>query len=391
MKVAYVVPRYGDEVVGGAEFAARLLAERLVARGGFEVEVLTTRAVNARTWDNEYPEGEADLRGVHVRRFTGAGRSPSFDAFSGPLLVHPEAVASADQARWLDAQGPVSPDLIDAVRETDAAVVVLTPYLFHPTVRGLPEVRGRAVLHPAAHDEPMLRLPMFRDVFGGADGLVFYTHAEQRLVESRFPTAAVPQIVLGLGCDPAPAFPSSAHAPDVSGGRPYVLCLGRVEGAKGTDALARAFIRFKERHPSSLALVFVGPVLDAPPEHRDVIVTGVVDEATKWAVLRDAQALVSPSAYESFGLVLLEAWQAGIPVVVNGASDATRELCERSAGGLWFRNDAEFDVALRRIVESPDVRAALARSGARYVGEKLAWPVIIDRYADFLRTLTGAG
>jgi glycosyltransferase involved in cell wall biosynthesis len=285
----------------------------------------------------------------------------------------------------------VSTDLIDAVRETDASVVVLSPYLFHPTVQGLPEVRGRAVMHPAAHDEPMLRLPMFRAVFGGAHGLVFYTHAEQRLVQARFPIGAVPQIVLGLGCDPAPVVPHSADTPDLTGGRPYVLCLGRVEGAKGTDALARAFIRYKDRHPSSLALVFVGPVLDPPPEHRDVIVTGVVDEDTKWAILRDALVLVSPSAYESFGLVLLEAWQAGTPVVVNGASVATRELCERSAGGLWFRNDEEFEVALRRIVESNELRAALARSGARYVGEKLAWPVIIDRYAAFLHTLTSSG
>ncbi len=97
-------------------------------------------------------------------------------------------------------------------------------------------------------------------------------------------------------------------------------------------------------------------MLDRPLEHPDIVVTGAVDEATKWAILRGAVALVSPSAFESFGLVLLEAWQAGTPVLVNGASDSTRELCERSGGGLWFRTDAEFEVALRRIVELPDLR-----------------------------------
>ena len=122
----------------------------------------------------------------------------------------------------------------------------------------------------------------------------------------------------------------------------------------------------------------------------DIVVTGAVDEATKWAILRGAVALVSPSAFESFGLVLLEAWQAGTPVLVNGASDATRELCERSGGGLWFRTDAEFEVALRRIVEAPELRASFAQAGARYVATKLTWPVIVRRYRTFLDSLASS-
>ena len=265
--------------------------------------------------------------------------------------------------------------------------MVLSPYLFHPTVRGIAAVANRAVLHPAAHDEATLRLPMFRDVFTAARGLVFYTHAEQKLVESRFPVAATAQIVLGLGCDAPPVVPGADGDPTGLGGRPYVVCLGRVESSKGTDSLARAFVRYQERHPSPLALVFVGPVLDRPLAHPDIVVTGAVDEATKWAILRGAVALVSPSAFESFGLVLLEAWQAGTPVLVNGASDATRELCERSGGGLWFRTDAEFEVALRRMVEHPDLRASLARAGAHHVATRLTWPVIVRRYRAFLRSL----
>jgi glycosyltransferase involved in cell wall biosynthesis len=390
MKLTYVVPRYGDEVIGGAELAVRLLAERLAAQGGFVVEVLTTRALSARSWVDEYPDGAGELRGVAVHRFSASGRSPLFDAASGPLLTDPGAATPAAARRWLDLQGPVSPELIDAVRGSDADLVVLSPYLFHPTVMGADAARGRAVLHPAAHDEPMLRLPLYREMFADARGLVFYTHAEQRLVDASFPVAAVPQIVLGLGCDPPP--PSDAPSDPLGlGDRPYVVCVGRVEGAKGTDELARAFARYQDRHASPLALVFVGPVFDRPTEHPDIVVTGAVDEATKWAILRGADALVSPSAHESFGLVLLEAWQAGTPVLVNAASDATRELCERSGGGLWFRDDAEFDVALRRLIESAPLRESLAAAGSRHVATELSWPTIVDRYTTFLRALAGAG
>jgi glycosyltransferase involved in cell wall biosynthesis len=387
MKLAFVVPRYGDEVVGGAELAARMLAERLATRTDVDVEILTTRAVDARSWDNIYPEGDAILRGVHVRRFSASGRSADFDAVSTPLLADPETVSADDERRWLDLQGPVACDLIDAIRHSDADLLAFTPYLFHPVVRGLAEVPERAVLHPAAHDEAVLRLPMYRALFEGARALVFYTHAEQRLAWSRFRVATTPQIVLGLGCDSQPG--SDADARDRLGvdDRPYLLCLGRVEGAKGTDALARAFAQFKELNPGPLLLVFVGPVAGAPPFHPDIVVAGAVDDATKWGALRGALALVSPSPYESFGLVVLEAWVAGTPVLVNASCDATREHCERSGGGLWFRDYEELDIALRKLVDSPDLRRGLADAGERYARTRFAWPALIDRYLAFLTTL----
>jgi glycosyltransferase involved in cell wall biosynthesis len=160
-----------------------------------------------------------------------------------------------------------------------------------------------------------------------------------------------------------------------------------VEGAKGTNALAGAFARFKDRHPGPLVLVYAGPVLDAPPSHPEVVVAGLVDDETKWGLLRGALALVSPSPFESFGLVVVEAWTAGVPVLVNAACDATREHCERSGGGLWFRDYEEFDVALRRLVESAELRAALATVGAQYAHDHFSWSTVVDRYVAFLHGL----
>lgn len=387
MKLAFVVPRYGEEVVGGAELAARMLAERLVTRDDVDVEILTTRAIDSRTWAAEYPEGDVTVRGVRVRRFSASPRSPEFDRESAPILSRPELASPAVESHWLDLQGPVSKDLIGAVRDSSADLVAFSPYLFHPTVRGAAAVENRAVLHPAAHDEAVLRLPMYRSLFERARALVFYTHAEQRLVWSRFRVARTPQIVLGLGVEARSGAPEVAGARLGIGDRPYVLCLGRVEGAKGTDALARAFAVFKEQHPGPLALVYAGPVADLPPAHPDVVVAGVVDDDTKWGLLRGATALISPSPYESFGLVVLEAWAAGTPVLVNASCAATREHCERSGGGLWFRNYEELDVALGRVVASDDLRTRLAVAGGRYARARFAWPGLIDRYVSFLTTL----
>lgn len=386
MKIAYVVPRYGTEVLGGAEYGARMLAERLVARLGWEVEVLTTCALDARTWADEYPPGEVDLNGVRVRRFrSSAGRDPGFEAFSVGVLRAPEAAAPADEQRWIDLQGPVNPDVVSAAADGDADVVVFYPYLYHPTVRGIPAVGRRAVMHPAAHDEPPLRLPLFRDVFAAAGGLVFQTHGERHLAERLFPVAATPQIVIGLGVEPSAGDAAAARrAAGLAEGEPFLLCLGRVDDGKGTGLLARFFATFKQRRPGPLKLVLAGPVADRPSPSPDVVVTGPVTEAVKWGLLRGAQALVSPSPFEAFSLVVVEAWTAGTPVLVNANCLATSEHVHRSGGGLAFAGYGQFEVAVERLAGDAGLRDALAARGAAYVERNFTWPVIIDRYRAFL-------
>lgn len=385
MKVAYVVPRYGTEVVGGAEYGARMLAERLVSQLGWEVEALTTCALDALTWADAYPPGEVELNGVRVRRFaSAAGRDPGFETFSRLVLADPAGASPADQQRWIDLQGPVCPDVVVAAAEGDADVVVFYPYLYYPTVRGVPAVGDRAVMHPAAHDEAPLRLPLFGDVFAATRGLVFQTQGERRLAERLFPVASTPQIVMGLGIEPGEGEPAAAAEATGLGDRPYLLCLGRVDDGKGSALLARFFAAYKERHPGPLALVFAGPVVHAPPAHPDIVMAGPVDEPTKWGLLAQAQALVSPSPLEAFALVLLEAWNAGAPVLVNGACAATREHVQRSGGGLWFSGYGAFEVAVERLTGDPNLRARLVEHGRAHAGAHYSWPVIIDRYGRFL-------
>lgn len=386
MKVAFVVPRYGTEVLGGAEYGARMLAERLVSRLGWEVEALTTCATDARTWEDDYPPGDVDLNGVTVRRFrSAAGRDPGFEGFSSRLLRSPELASPADGQRWIDLQGPVNPEVVAAAADGDADLVAFYPYLYHPTVRGISAVARRAVLHPAAHDEPPLHLPLFRDVFAAAGGLVFHTIAERRLVERLFPVAPTPQIVMGLGVEPCDGDPAAARqGVGLGDEEPFLLCAGRVDDGKGSGLLARFFEAFKARRPGPLKLVFVGPVIDRPPAHPDIVMAGPVTEAVKWGLLRGAKALVSPSPLESFSVVLVEAWTAGIPVLVNAFCLVTSEHVARSGGGLVFAGYGQFEVAVERLVGDRSLRARLAGRGGDYVRRNYTWPVIIDRYGGFL-------
>src|SRR5437868_2632477 len=113
MRLLFVVQRYGPEVAGGAEQHCRQLTSRLAALG-HEVDVLTSRATDATTWDDDYEPGTSVCDGVTVHRLgTGGPRDEGyFDALSWGVLYSGEEVAPVLQEAWVRAQGPLLPELV---------------------------------------------------------------------------------------------------------------------------------------------------------------------------------------------------------------------------------------------------------------------------------------
>ena len=395
MKVAFVVPRYGIEIRGGAETGARMLAAHLAADRGHEVEVLTTCAVDAITWSDELPEGTEEINGVTVRRIRSeAGRDESFHPLWAGMREDPAHASREDMERWVDLQGPRSPALLDAVAGSDADVVAFYPYLYYPTVRGLPLVAERAVLHPAAHEEPALHLPLYDELFARCRGFAFHSRSERTLVNERFGVATTPQVLIGLGVEEPPEGGGDEGAVRVEyglGEAPYLVCIGRVDDQKGTGMLWRSFRAYKRRHPGPLRLVLVGQVVNPPDRADDIVVTGMIDEGDKWGLLRGARALVAPSPHESFSLTVVEAFTAGVPVLVNARCGPTREHCEQSGAGLWFGDFAEFEAVVGLLTTDDAVHETMRRNGRTYVEANYTWPVILDRYCGFLERFTGGG
>jgi glycosyltransferase involved in cell wall biosynthesis len=392
VRLTFVTPRYGTEVIGGAETGARMLAERLCGRPGWDVEVLTSCAVDHLTWENTEPAGTSRLNGVTVHRFpTATRRLLDYFELDARLRLSPTSASLAESRRWVALNGPMCPDLVDAVAAGGADVVACYPYLFATTVDAIAVARAPTVLHPAAHDEPALYLSAFRRSFRDVDGFVYHTRAERELMEYAFRNGVRPQIVLGLGVDDPAG--TGRRGGDILGigDDPYLCYLGRVDEHKGCGMLAEYFRRYKERRPDGLRLVFVGPVSDRAPEHPDIVVTGAVPEADKWDILAGAEVMVNPSAYESFSLVLLESWTVGVPVLVNAACAATVEHCQRSGGGLRFESYRSFEAAVDRMLGDRGLRAALGTAGSAYTGRYYRWPSIIDRYTGFVEDVAARG
>src|SRR5438093_11748280 len=82
------------------------------------------------------------------------------------------------------------------------------------------------------------------------------------------------------------------------------------------------------------------------PDRRDVVALGRIPENEKYAALAAADALVLPSRLESLGIVLLEAWQVGTPVLVAAANPVTAGQVRRAGGGPAYATPDEFAARL---------------------------------------------
>src|SRR5438552_4441392 len=157
MRVLVVVQRYGDEVVGGSEGHARIVARRLASR--HEVEIATTTAADFWTWAPHFAAGSTSVDGLTVHRFpVVSGRDARFKELEDAVLRGEHGLDA--ELAWLRIQGPHVPalyDFLEASRRRFDAIVFYT-YIYAPTALGLPLVPERAVLVPTAHDELPLAL-----------------------------------------------------------------------------------------------------------------------------------------------------------------------------------------------------------------------------------------
>ena len=422
MKIAFVVQRYGAEVLGGSEHLCRLLAERLSPQ--HEVAVLTTCARDYVTWKNDYPEGSDRIRGVVVHRFANqlTRDLDAFNRYSAWIYTHPHS--RADEMEWLKQQGPWCPSLIEHLRRHHQQydVLIFFTYLYAPTVLGLEIAPSRSVLVSTAHDEPAIRLEIFKDVFSRPAALCYLTESERRFVNGQFSERPLIEEVTGVGVDtaqnqPYPRMPQAADedtSPTADGPEgaatavseddglshsvashllargavfrrrhrlygPLVLYGGRIDPGKGCEELIEYFSSYvKEGGDATLALM--GVKLMLLPEEPFIRFAGTLSDRERLQALEAATVVVCPSPYESLSLLALEALSVGTPILANARSAVLVEHCTRSNGGLYYADRDEFVECLKLLIGDARLRAALGRNGRDYVQRHYRWDVVLAKY-----------
>lgn len=376
-----MVPRVGRGIVGGSETLALRLAGALQQRG-WGVAVWTTSASDERTW-GDVAGGDGAHAGLEVRRFpvATARRPQAFHHASRLLFRLPPALRP--EAAWFRLQGPYAPQLVAALSAAAGATLFI-PYLYYPTVYGLPAAPHPRVLVPAAHDERPLHLAAVRRAIAAADGLLYGTPEERDLVEAAHPAARdLPCAVGNVGIDTV-AGDAQRFRRQLGFDAPFLLYGGRVTPGKGFDVLLDAH-RLVVAAGHDTRLVLAGDAT-APPDAA-ITVTGRLDDSTWRDALAAAFAVIIPSSMESLSLLALEAWNAGRPCLVNASSSVLRGQVDRSGGGMMFGSAQELAEIIGALVSSPGVADRMGRAGQAYVHANYSWDDVVGR----VRYLIAAG
>ncbi len=387
MKLACVVHRFGADIAGGSEGHCRLVAEQLAAR--HDVTIVTTCAHDHVTWANHYAAGESRVGPLRVIRFP-VTRPRDLHRFRDISdRVFGDRASPEEQEEWFRENGPLAPELLAFLerhgREFD--LVLFWSYRYYDAYFGLPLVADRAVLVPTAEEDPLIHVDALARYFALPRGYLFLTPEEEILVGGRAP-ATTPREVIGCGIDP-PAAAAHDKVGAIGLDDPYVLYLGRIDPNKGCETMLRHFQRYLERDGAPrVQLVLAGPANMEVPAHPAIRQLGFVDEPTRDALLEGARALVMPSPYESLSMVLLEAWNRGIPALVNARCAVLKGQVLRADGGLYYQSAMEFAGVLDYLLRNPEVARALGAQGRAYVDREYRWPTVMNKIEELLADLT---
>ena len=401
LRIALVIPWFGPELKGGAEQQAWQIATRL-ARRGHEVEALTTccRAFLEDWAVDHLPAGVTTEEGVTIRRFPVEPRErEAFDRLNGTLLgiersrLRPgvSPVPADEAATWTRENinsGALEAHLAAEAEGYDA--ILFIPYLYGPTLRGVPAVAAKAWIQPCLHDECYAYLPDTARAMHAARGILFNSEGERELAVRLFgPAMGSKGHVTGEGVEFASLEAHrDAPAPARVEGKRYVLFLGRRDAGKGVELLLEAHRALPDDARARLALVLAGPGNhDYGDEAANVFDLGLVSDPQRVALLRDCTALALPSPNESFSRVLYEAWHGGRPAIVRASCEATRLAVEACDGGWIAESAPEWTALLSKVARlafhAPELRGPGER-GRAYALEHADWERVMDRYERIL-------
>ena len=159
----------------------------------------------------------------------------------------------------------------------------------------------------------------------------------------------------------------------------YLVYVGRNDSAKGLPLLIDYFLAYKAKNNSELKLLIVGEDPKQQNDSDSIIYTGYVTESEKLSLIHSSLALVQPSYFESFSIVLCEAWSQKRPVLVQEKNDVLVGQTQRANGGLSFSTYSDFEIAVNYLLSHPEESAQMGAWGHDYVNELYTWESVIRK------------
>ena len=207
-------------------------------------------------------------------------------------------------------------------------------------------------------------------------------------------------MVVPNGVGPAPAAPTTTTTPEDVGlpDGPLVFAVGRLESTKGFDLLIEALAPWDGSPAPTVviggvgsqreALLALGARLGLDGRLRLV---GPLDEAAVHAWMKRADVVVMPSRKEAFGIVALEAWRAGTPLVATTLGGPASFVTDGVDGVLVDPvNSAALAAAIAGVLEDPARAAALGTAGHE-AAKRFTWEGVAVAYASLYERALATG
>lgn len=387
MKLAFVIPWYGENIPGGAETECRRTAENL-QKVGVEVEILTTCVKEFLSdWNTDYyEEGNFQVNHITVRRFRVRKRNTAlFNAINYRLMQN-QKISSEEEKIFMH-EMVNSDNLYNYIinHGDNYDFFLFIPYMFGTTYYGLQIHPEKSILIPCLHDESYARMVIFKLMFEKVKGIIYLSDPE-KTVANKFFILNNKQAVLGGGVDTNIFHNAVRFKGKYQIQSDFILYAGRRESGKNVSLLIDYFSRYKKNNSSTLKLILIGSGEVSIPHDckNDILDLGFISRQDKYDAYAAATVFCQPSVNESFSIVIMESWLCGTPVLVHADCAVTKDHCVKSKGGLFFRDYEEFEGCINYYINNPKIRAIMAENGKKYVNDNYSWDCIALKYKNFL-------
>lgn len=178
---------------------------------------------------------------------------------------------------------------------------------------------------------------------------------------------------------------------------PYILYLGGLRKIKGIDILLQAFSIINNKYPGlKLKIAGEGKEMnnlkaqsDGLGISKDVDFLGMVKGNKKIELLQNALFLACPSRYESFGVVIPEAFASGIPVVATNVGGIPDILKDGENGFLVTpENPEELTEKMEILLNNNVLRNSMAKNALMCIN-RYDWHNIVKEYINIYSKITG--
>jgi glycosyltransferase involved in cell wall biosynthesis len=293
--------------------------------------------------------------------------------------VREEVGASLTRSR-----GPFSRAMktwFDAAAENYDLVIAHNPILRHinEAIQAAHDHRIPSVLIPHIHfDEDYYHFPdVIQSMRDATEVLVSPPSVARFLNDNGF--ANVSYLPAGASFVPPAEADIAAFEALYNSDRPFFVLIGRKTGSKNYKAIIDAVDSANEKHPVNL--VMIGNDEDGVEiKSKNVVYLGRQGQGVTNAALTRSLALVSMSQSESFGIVVVEAWMAGRPVIVNRECAAFRDLVADHVNGI-LATEASLAADMIELLQKPKLRQKLGRTG-KADSDRFSWKSVSREFVE---------